>query len=122
MFAAWNGDTPLAAALIGWGNGRAFYIMGGSTPEGYEAGASVWLHWRIINQLAESRFTHYNLGGASPTASNADDPAHGLYRFKTAFGARIVPCRSLYWTLSVSHARLHQLARWIATQPSDRET
>ena len=117
VFAAWRDSTPLAAALVGWANGRAFYVMGGSTPAGYECGSSVWLHWRIACRLAATGLNTYNLGGASAAAASPSDPAHGLYRFKMGFGARVVACRSLYWTLSTSHARVHQLGRWLGTTP-----
>jgi hypothetical protein len=119
MFVACRESTVLAAALIGWANGRGFYIMGGSTPAGYECGASVWLHWRIACGLASSGFQSYNLGGAAATAASPADPSHGLYRFKMGFGARIVPCRSMFWTLSSIHARVHQLGRWVGGSASE---
>ena len=123
MFAAWREDTPLAAALVGWANRRAFYVMGGSTAAGYECGASLWLHWRIARRLAESGFVAYNLGGVSPAASTPDDPSHGLYRFKCGFGSRVISCRSITWLLSSAHGRVHQLGRWLgATSSSQPET
>jgi lipid II:glycine glycyltransferase (peptidoglycan interpeptide bridge formation enzyme) len=118
MFAAWNDSVPLAAALVGWANHRAFYLMGGSTPAGYECGASIWLHWQIASRMADAGFVAYNLGGSSPSAAVPGDPAHGLYRFKTGFGSRAVRCRSLTWTLSSSHARLHRVGRWLTTSSS----
>jgi hypothetical protein len=121
MFAAWREDVPLAAALVGWANGRAFYVMGGSTPAGYECGAAVWLHWQIARKLGQSGFLTYNLGGASAAAASPSDPAHGLYRFKMGFGARIVPCRSTTWTLSAAHARVHQLRRWLGNPNTSQE-
>jgi hypothetical protein len=122
MFAAWRDNTPLAAALVGWANKRAFYVMGGSTPAGYECGAAVWLHWRIACKLAESGFLTYNLGGASAAASSPSHPSHGLYRFKMGFGARAVPCRSTTWTLSAAHARVHQLRRWLGNPYASQES
>ena len=92
--------------------------MGGSTPEGYECGASVWLHWRVATLLAESGFRTYNLGGAAASAAAPGDPGHGLYRFKRGFGARITPCRSIAWILSLAHARVHQLGRWLGKTTS----
>ena len=44
VFSAWDVDEPLSAALVGWGNGRAYYLIGGSTLRGYKTNASVWLH------------------------------------------------------------------------------
>ena len=113
MFVARHEDGLLAAALVGWANARAFYVMGGSTPAGYECGASLWLHWRIACLLGGAGFRTYNLGGASPDAATPGHPAHGLYRFKMGFGARAVPCRSMSWVLSTAHQRVHQLGRWL---------
>jgi hypothetical protein len=114
-FSAWHDRGPLGAALIGWANRRAFYVRGGSTPEGYARGAAVWLHWGIMSYLAEKGFTAYNLGGTPCSAALSGDPAHGQYRFNTSFGADVVPRRSIRWTLRPSHARTHKLARWAAT-------
>lgn len=107
-FSAWHAQEPLAAALVGWANRRAFYMIGGSTPAGYERDAAQWMHWRIMCALRAHGFTHYNLGGTPASASQSGDPAHGLYRFKTGFGPEVVPCRSLGWTLSAGHARAHR--------------
>ena len=113
-FSAWHGEEPLAAALIGWANRRAFYLVGGSTPAGYERDAAQWMHWRIMCALRTRGFTHYNLGGTSASASQLGDPAHGLYRFKTGFGPEVVSCRSLGWTFSEGHARAHRLVGLLA--------
>ena len=112
MFAAWTGPTPLAAALIGWAGRRAFYLRGGSTPEGYRVGAAAWLHWRVMGELGLRGFSEYNLGGAPPGAARAGDPAHGLHRFKREFGAAVRPCQGLRWTLNLAHAYAHGAARW----------
>jgi hypothetical protein len=113
-WSAWHDQTPLAAALVGWANRRAFYLMGGSTQAGYERDAAQWLHWRIMCTLADTGFTHYNLGGTPASAVNPGDPSHGLHRFKTGFGAEVVSCRSVGWTLSPVHAQVHRVARWVA--------
>jgi hypothetical protein len=115
VFSAWSGDELLAAALIGWGNRRAFYVMGGSTPQGYASGAATWLHWSIMEHLAEHGFTAYNLGGTPVGAPDAGDPAHGLFRFKTGFGARIWRCRGARFTLRPAHRRAHEVAHWLGS-------
>lgn len=109
-FAAWRNGAPLAAALVGWANGRAFFLRGGSTPEGYRSNAAVWLHWRVMGELAARGAVEYNLGGAPARATRAEDPAHGLHRFKRDFGSEIRPCRGLRWTLSPAHVQAHRLA------------
>ncbi len=113
-FSAWHDRAPLAAALVGWANRRAFYLIGGSTPAGYERDAAQWLHWRIMCALADTGFTHYNLGGTPASANEPDDAAHGLYRFKTGFGPEVVSCRSVGWTLRPAHVNAHRAVRWVA--------
>ena len=109
--AAFRGDVLLCAALIGFAGKRAFYCVGGSTPEGYHASAASWLHWRIMRVLAEHGYTAYNLGGTPASAAQPDDPAHGLFRFKTGMGADVVPCAGACWVFSPIHLRAHGLAR-----------
>jgi hypothetical protein len=118
-FGAWNGTALLAAALVGWANRRAFYLRGGSTPDGYRSNAAVWLHWRIMSQCAERGFTEYNLGGAPTNATRPQDPAHGLHRFKRDFGTDVRPCRGLRWTLSEPHVQAHRMARWAQRETPD---
>jgi hypothetical protein len=116
VWSAWQDATPLAAVLVGWANRRAFYLIGGSTAAGYERDAAQWLHWRIMCTLADHGFTHYNLGGTPASAASPGDPANGLYRFKTGFGAEVVSCRSVHWTLRPGHARAHRVVRWVAAR------
>ena len=112
-FAACDGPTSLSAALIGWAGRRAFYVAGGSTPEGYRRSASVWLHWSIMKQFAEQGFDVYNLGGTPESAEQPDHPAHGLYRFKKDFGAEIVHRRGARLVASPLRVRTHELLRSI---------
>jgi len=98
---------------VGWGARRAFYLQGGSTPAGYEADASTWLHWRIMRELTDRGLTIYSLGGAPRSADQREDPSYGLHRFKTGFGAHVTSCQGLTWVLSPSHERTHALWRWV---------
>jgi FemAB family len=115
-FSVWERGAPLAAALVGWTKPRAYYLVGGSTPTGYACHAAVWLHWRIMCHLAGAGFTTYNLGGTPASASRAGDLQHGLYRFKSGFGADVVPCRSVRWTLRPVHVATHRLVNWLASR------
>jgi hypothetical protein len=117
-FAAYDGEVLLSAGLVGRAGHRGYLIVAGSTPEGYRRSASAWLYWRIMAWLYERGFTSFNLGGSpgSPTtASDPADPHHGLFRFKTRFGAEIVATRCGRWEVRPGHVRLHRLARWIAS-------
>ena len=112
-YAVMLGETPLSAALVGWAGKRAYYVSGGSTPDGYERNASVWLHLQIALAFQAAGFTHYSLGGAPASAANSGDPSHGLHRFKTGFGARVRPCTGARWVFGTEHEAGHRLTRWI---------
>lgn len=109
---AMQGDTLLAAALIGRSERRAFFLMGGATPAGYQCGGSTWLQARLTSQFAAEGLRHYNLGGAPVSAVHEGDPAHGLHRFKLGFGSKPVPCAGDRWILGPAHVRGHRLLRW----------
>lgn len=106
---AYQGDALLASILVGWAAERAFYLIGGSTPDGYRRGAAVWLHGRMIRMLAEHGVRTYNLGGTPLEAELESSPAHGLYRFKTGFGVHPVERRGIRWVLRPGHVRVHTL-------------
>lgn len=115
-FAAYHDDTLLGAALIGMAGQRSYLVIGGSTKAGYRKYSAAWLYWRIMAWLYERGFTTFNLGGSpgSPlTASDPNDPHHGLYSFKMGFGATIVRSHCGYWELGHNHLRLHRLRAWL---------
>ncbi len=113
-FSAWDGPHMLAGALVGWAGDRAFYVMGGSTPDGARVAASVWLQWRIMSRLIERGCRHYSLGGSPANAAAPEHPAHGLYRFKTGFGADVLQCRGARWEYGRAHLFTHDVARRMA--------
>lgn len=113
-FSAWDGPNMLAGALVGWAGDRAFYVMGGSTPDGYRVAASVWLQWRIMTLLIERGCRHYSLGGSPASTAAPDHPARALYRFKTGFGAEELPCRGARWEYGRAHLFTHDVARRMA--------
>lgn len=110
-FSAWRGETPLAAALVGWANRRGFYVLGGSTEDGYQCSAAVWLHWRIMALLGAAGYSVYNLGGTPATAVETADPQHGLHRFKAEFGAEVVERRGVLYRRRSAHLKAHELLR-----------
>ena len=114
LFAAFDGTIPLSAALVGWANARAYYLSGGSTPDGYSQAASVWLQWHIMAHFAAAGFTAYNLGGAPYDGVIPGSSSHGLHRFKNGFGADIVRCRSVRWEVRPVHSYAHAAARRVA--------
>jgi len=110
--AAFHGDTLLGAGLAGIAGRRGYLVISGSTTEGYRIGSAPWLWWRIMVWLHERGANTFNLGGSpgSPlTASDPDDPHHGLYVYKMGFGAVIVRSRCGHWEFGHNHIRLHRL-------------
>lgn len=104
-----DGERLLGAALVGRAGEKAYYIMGGSTPEGYRAYAGAWMHFGIMNWLAGQGCRSYNLGGTPAAAARPDDPGHGLFRFKTQFGGETRRCRGIYRTLRPVHMSIHRM-------------
>jgi lipid II:glycine glycyltransferase (peptidoglycan interpeptide bridge formation enzyme) len=111
---AFDGDVLLSAAILGFANGRAFYVTGGSTARGYDEGAAAWMHWRAMNAFRDAGGKWYNLGGVAATAEQADDPSAGLHRFKAGFGAERSTRIGTRWAIAPGHIRSHAAARWIA--------
>jgi hypothetical protein len=112
-YAAMHRGQALSAALVGWAGKRAYYVSGGSTPEGYAHNASVWLHLQIALAFQSAGFSHYCLGGVPASAADPGDAGHGLHRFKTGFGALVRPCAGARWVLGTEHDAGHRLTRWL---------
>lgn len=99
-----------SSALILRSSGGAYYQSAGTTPEGMELGASHFLLDYIARQLKAEGLSIFNLGGAEPGSS--------LARFKTRFGATIVPlpAMSLY-VGPVWRRKLTTVARRVRRDP-----
>jgi hypothetical protein len=87
--------TPAAGALR---SGRAYYFMGGTTPEGFECNAATLVLWRASVALADLGVATFNLGGVPREAEQEGHAQHGLFRFKEGFGPTRVDCCSGTWT------------------------
>ena len=92
LCAASSGEAAAGARA-----GRAYYLMGGTSPEGFECNAAALVLWRASVLLAGRGVAILNLGGVPREAEEAGHPQHGLFRFKEGFGAARVECRSGTW-------------------------
>ena len=112
VFAAFDGQKLLAAALIGWANRRAYCLSGGCVPTGDDCAEAIWLHWQILRALRAEGFHRYNLGGSPPAAVSPTHPANGMHRFKMGFAPRVVECYSVRWALDDALARVRHQTGW----------
>lgn len=94
LFLMMKEDRPVSAALITLYRGRALYVFGGSSEEGFAADAPALLFWQVFSRCRELGIREFNLGGVPGAAVDPGSQSHGLYRFKAGFGGKIVPCVS----------------------------
>jgi hypothetical protein len=86
--------TPIASAVVGRCGRHAYYLYGGATPAGLAINAPKGLLWFAIRQEFEFGVRCFNLGGMSTEAESPTSLDHGLYRFKSGFGAEKRVCVS----------------------------
>jgi len=83
-----EGDL-LAGIIVGIYGRRATYMYGASSNRKRNLMASYAVQWEAIRLAKSSGCGEYDLFGIPP-ADDPDHPMHGLYRFKTGFGGRLV--------------------------------
>ena len=83
-----EGDL-LAGIIVGIYGKRATYMYGASSNYKRNVMASHAVQWEAIKLAKESGCKEYDLFGIPP-ADDPEHPMHGLYRFKTGFGGRVV--------------------------------
>ncbi|NLW33853.1 lipid II:glycine glycyltransferase FemX [Syntrophorhabdus aromaticivorans] len=82
-------EDLLAGAIIAISGRTAVYLFGASSTENRSFMGSYAVQWDAIRRARSRGCMHYDMGAVSP-ALDPDHPFHGLYRFKTGFGGRIV--------------------------------
>lgn len=103
FFGSYQGQT-IAAAIIVFYNGQAFYHHSGSLHTFRDVNASYLLQWRVIQEAKRRGCTLYNFWGISP-ADRQRHPWAGLSLFKKGFGgfaeayihAQDKPLAQKYW-------------------------
>jgi lipid II:glycine glycyltransferase (peptidoglycan interpeptide bridge formation enzyme) len=90
-FAERDGVTQSALGILLFG-ARAYYLVGGTSAEGYRSRAAFAAFGHVIEQLCRAGITELHLGGVPPEAEREDHADHGLYRFKRGFGAEPLMC------------------------------
>jgi len=94
-----EGDL-LAALIIAVYGGRATYLYGASSDQKRNLMASYAAQQAAISLARDEGCSSYDLFGIPP-ADDPRHPMHGLYRFKTGFGGRIIH-RAGAWDLPLS--------------------
>ncbi len=100
-FAELDGALLAGNIVLEW-EGTATYLYGASSSHRRELMAPYLLQWEAMRQARSRGLDRYDLFGVPPTP-DPKHPMHGLYRFKTGFGGRILdrlgawdyPCRPL---------------------------
>jgi hypothetical protein len=111
VYLAESMGVPIASVVVGTCGGKAYYLYGGATPDGLALNAPKGLLWFAVQQEYGNGVREFNLGGMSATADRPDSLDHGLYKFKTGFGASQRSCISgrkvLRPVVVKLHAQLH---------------
>ena len=84
FFGSYRGEL-IAAAIIIFYNGQAFYHHSGSIQKSKDINASYLLQWHVIREAKRRGCTLYNFWGISPT-DRPEHPWAGLSLFKKGFG------------------------------------
>lgn len=82
--------TMLAANLLIFFEGMAYYLHGGSSSEGRHLMAPFLLQWRSIEEAKQRGMTHYNFGGVNTRVGQKNSWA-GITRFKQGFTPSTLP-------------------------------
>ncbi len=76
---------PLSALGILVFGSRAYYMVGGTSADGYQIRAPFGAFGHVIGELCAAGVTELHLGGVPVGAAADTHPDHGLYRFKRGF-------------------------------------
>jgi len=89
LYLAEHENDLLAGIIVAEFGDQATYLYGASSNVKRSLMPNYALQWKAILQAREAGITSYDLFGVPP-ADDPDHPMHGLYRFKTGFGGRLV--------------------------------
>jgi lipid II:glycine glycyltransferase (peptidoglycan interpeptide bridge formation enzyme) len=89
LYVASHEGEDLAAIITLFYGGEAVYLYGASSNSKRNLMAAYLLQWQAIRDAKTAGCVTYDFYGIPPT-EHESHPMHGLYRFKTGFGGRIV--------------------------------
>ncbi|MCG8477887.1 MAG: peptidoglycan bridge formation glycyltransferase FemA/FemB family protein, partial [Spirochaetales bacterium] len=103
IYSAYHEDDLLVGiVVVSWG-GMSTYLYGASSDRKRNLMASYLVQWEAMRAARIAGDATYDLFGIPPS-DDPGHPMHGLYRFKTGFGGRVVH-RPGCWDLSPSPFR-----------------
>jgi lipid II:glycine glycyltransferase (peptidoglycan interpeptide bridge formation enzyme) len=79
----------LAAVIIYYYSGKAYYVYGMSSEKNRNLMATYLLQWKAIQRAKEKKCKMYDFWGA-PDVLNENDRMWGVYKFKLGFGGTFV--------------------------------
>ncbi len=88
-FTVLNGQTLSAIGTMQFGQ-TAYYLVGGTTPDGIERQTGFAMFANTIQRLITEGVTEFNLGGTSFQAREEGSSDHGLFRYKSGYGAKVL--------------------------------
>lgn len=94
LYVAVKDGVATSALLVSTYNSRAYLIFAGTSPEGYQMRAPIFLFWNTAVELKRRGIVEWNLGGVPRQAEHETSQSHGLFTFKKRFGAEKVACIS----------------------------
>lgn len=87
LYGLYDGDDALLSlAYMLEADGVAFYMIGASSPAGYDVNASLRLFWDLAERYAKQGFSCLHFGGVPAAAVTHGHDEHGVFRFKAGFG------------------------------------
>ncbi|MFL5897559.1 MAG: lipid II:glycine glycyltransferase FemX [Solirubrobacterales bacterium] len=94
LYGAFRGEDLEAGIVFTTFGERAYMIYSGATDPGREIGGPFLAMAEALRDLREDGYRTINLGGAAGDAADPASSEHGLYQFKTRFGAEVVELAS----------------------------
>ncbi|MGL4981612.1 MAG: lipid II:glycine glycyltransferase FemX [Treponemataceae bacterium] len=89
LYIAEHENEPLAAIIVLHNQSEAVYLYGASANKKRNLMPAYLLQWTAIKEAQASGCLYYDFYGIPPS-DDENHPMHGLYRFKTGFGGRII--------------------------------
>lgn len=95
VFLMTSEGQAVSAAFVSIYGGRAYYVYGGSSDDGFRMNAPPLLFLNIFSRCRELGCREFNMGGVPASAVERGAQSHGLYMFKAGFGGKEINCYSL---------------------------